>query len=63
VFSVKQNSRNSPYRLPGKRHGKFPAFAIGILPVDYGNDDGFFLPSVIIAQVPVRRAIQVAAAA
>ena len=60
VFSVKQNSRNSPHRLPGKRHGKFPAFAIGIFPVDCGNSDGCLLPSVVIPQPG--QAIQVAAA-
>ena len=62
MFSVKQNSRNSPYRLPGKRHGKFPAFAIRILPVDYGNGDGALLPGGDIA-LPPRRAFQDAAAA
>ena len=29
MFSVKLISRNSPRSLPGKRHGEFPAFAIG----------------------------------
>ena len=29
VFSVKRNSRDSPHELPGKHHGKFPAFTIG----------------------------------
>jgi transposase-like protein len=33
VFSVKRNSRNSPHELPGKRHGKFPAFTFGNIPV------------------------------
>ena len=32
VFSVKRNSRDSPHELPGKRHGKFPAFAFGNIP-------------------------------
>jgi len=34
VFYVKRYSRKSPSRLPGKRHGKFPAFAIGFSPVE-----------------------------
>jgi hypothetical protein len=28
MFSIMQNPRNSPHRVPGKRHEGFPAFTI-----------------------------------
>lgn len=54
MFSVKQNSRISPHRFPGKRHGKFPAFAIGFSPVDYLNGGGSLLLGTVIPPPPHR---------
>ena len=62
LFSVKRKSRNSPHRLPGKRHGKFPAFAIRLFPMDYGNGDCFLLPNIAVSS-PQHWVIQVAVAA
>ena len=52
LFYVKQNSRNSPFVLPGKRHGKFPAFTIGFSPGDHPSGGVGLLPNAAISPPP-----------